>query len=188
MSERAAQVDRGPEPEERVAGASQDHAFAPGPELATQLSMLGNQRVQRILTEGAASPGTLQRQEEDEEEGPTPIPPAVQSAGLVAEVLIQGALANLQTKNRDDVPAAAEMVTSAISALDEVKGTVEGLDNPLLMSQLYGYRQSLVADSTIIGPHIGAMSTLENAESHLENVSMAFAGDFIASASSGSGE
>ena len=162
----------------------------PAADLASALSALGNQRVQRLLTARRAGGTALQRQEEDDvdEEGPEPIPPAVLSAGIAAEVLIQGALANLQTKNRDDIPAALEMIESAHAGLGEVKGTIEGLDNPLLMSQLFGFRQSLVADAAIVKPHAGVPATLDNAESHIESSSMPFAGDFIAAASSGGGE
>ncbi len=201
MGEKSTSIERQPERDERRSRAGPD-AAAPQPtmDLSMTLSALGNERVQRMLRErdpGARPPqpagARVQRQEmeeeafapDPEEEGPQEIPPEVASAGMVAEMLLQGALASLQTKNLDDVPAALEMLESAEAAIQDVSATIQGLDNPLLLSQYHGLRQCIVVDVAAVMPHTGSLVPLDKVEEHMVISSMAFTSDFIAGAQGG---
>jgi hypothetical protein len=203
MGEKSTSIERQPDRDERRSQAGSGAAASqPTMDLSTTLSALGNERVQRMLRErdlGVRPPqpagARLQRQEEpkdevwdkveEEEEGPKEIPPEVAGAGIAAEVLLQQALATLQTKNRDDLPAAVAMLDGAVAVIGAVSATIEGLDNPLLMNQYWGFKQSILTDVAIVRPHAGVAVPLEKAETHLETASMAFASDFIAGAQGG---
>ena len=183
MGERSAQVDKGSEPQQRAVGPGQDQALAPGPELLAQLSMLGNRRVQRLLSGRHANPRTLQRQDEGAEE--KKLPPYLSDMIIGSRGLLMQAGATLDSGKSEDIPVALQTLTSAGQMLTPVITTLEGHEDVAMLNLSYAYSAWIKANQIGLKAYTETPVSIERLSRSIQGVGAGYATELAGLLASG---